>query len=301
MASNESKRIKAALMENRRMLGKNREIDFTQERKSIESQYSGMPLPDCCTFRRGEFCGVDTEWIMVENAPADKAILYIHGGGFTCFSIDSTRFLAAAIAKASGMNAISIGYRLAPEHPYPAANDDCLAVYRGLLELGMPPQRMVVTGESAGGMLSLAAVLALKASGEPLPAAVAVMSPLTDMLLTGASLHQKEEADPVLTPGEIRKTLIAFASGENLGNPCLSPLYGDYSGFPPLLVQVGTDEILLSDSIRLAEKAGMAGVEVTLKIWDGMFHGFHSFIGQFPEADEAIGNMAGFFRRMTNA
>lgn len=298
MQSKESLAIKLELLKNRKQLDPNRKLDFVKEREMIEQLYAGLPVPEGCEFRRCNFHGVDAEWITPEKAPTDKTIMYIHGGGFTCFSIDSTRFLVSAIAKSAGLNLISVGYRLAPEYVYPAANEDCLAVYRGLLEEGIPSNGIVIMGESAGGMLMLSTALALKDKGDPLPAAVIAISPLTDMTLEGESHKTKADIDPILAKGEIVQMFEAFAPGEDLKNPYLSPLFGDYNGFPPIMIQAGTDEILLSDSTRLAYRAANAGVDVSLKVWEGMFHGFHSFTGKFPECDDTIRDIGEYICRI---
>jgi acetyl esterase/lipase len=241
--------------------------------------------------------GVDGEWIAPADAPPDKAILYLHGGGFRVGSVASHRDLIARIAAASGCRVLAINYRLAPEHRFPAALDDTLAAYGWMLDQGLQPINIAFAGDSAGGNLVLAAMLSLRDRRLPLPAAGLVMSPWTDLAATGSSYISRAEADPI----HQRPMILALAKnylGEQ-GDPCdplVSPLYANLEGLPPLLIQVGDRETVLDDSTMFAEKARAAGVDTELQIWDGMIHVFPMF-SEIPEAREAIASIAKFLHR----
>jgi epsilon-lactone hydrolase len=241
--------------------------------------------------------GVPAEWVSVPNSRRDRVILYLHGGSYTIGSPRTHRALAAQMARAAGMRALVLGYRLAPEHLFPAPVEDATAAYRWLLAQGIRPEHIVIAGDSAGGGLTLATALALRDGGDPLPAALVCISPWTDLAATGASLKTRAHLDPSLSPGGI-----AIAGQRYVGPagdsraPLASPLYADLRGLPPLLIQVGDHEILLDDSTRLAERARASGVAVTLEIWPEMWHVFESLAGYLPEADQAV-NKIGMFMR----
>jgi monoterpene epsilon-lactone hydrolase len=242
--------------------------------------------------------GVDGEWISPANAPDDKAILYFHGGGFRIGSIASHRDLIAQIARASCCRVLAINYRLAPEHRFPAARDDALAAYDWMLQQELKPANIAFAGDSAGGNLALAAMLALRERGRPLPAAAALMSPWTDLAATGASYVSRAEADPIHQRPMILALAKNYLGGQ--GDPCdplVSPLYADLQNLPPLLIQVGDRETVLEDSVMLADKARAAGVAVDLQVWDGMIHVFQMFGAELPEAHRAIADIARFLDR----
>jgi acetyl esterase/lipase len=235
---------------------------------------------------------ISGEWL---NPPHPVGtILYLHGGGYHFGSIRLYRELAARLALACGARVLLPEYRLAPEHPFPAAVDDALLVYRRLLADGHTPERIVVAGDSAGGGLSLALVLALRDAGEPLPAAVVVLSPWTDLSGSGETMTTCVELDAVLPADVVRHFAASYAAGRDVSNPLISPLQGDLSGLPPLLVQVGTDEVLLSDSLRLVEKARAAGLAVQCDQWPGMWHVWQLFASVVPEARDAIDGIGRF-------
>ncbi|MDQ7064780.1 MAG: alpha/beta hydrolase [candidate division KSB1 bacterium] len=237
------------------------------------------------------------EWLVPAGAPEDAAILYLHGGGYVMGSIRTHRALAARIARAAGVKCLTIGYRLAPEHPFPAALEDAHRAYGWLLQQKIPPQRLVVAGDSAGGGLALALLLFLRDRGEPLPAAAVCLSPWTDLAGTGDSIRSKAAVDPIVPVAALDYVARQYLHGENPKNPYASPLYGDLHGLPPLFIHVGTHEVLLDDSLRLAEKARAAGVRVTLDIWPDMMHVWHFFAPFLPEARQAIGNIGAFIRK----
>jgi acetyl esterase/lipase len=240
--------------------------------------------------------GVLSEWIEPRRTPTSPIILYLHGGGYIMGSPDSHRALAARIAAASHARALLLDYRLAPEHPFPAALEDAVSAYRWLLEQRIAPAQIVFAGDSAGGGLALAALMRLRDSGDPMPAAAVLMSPLTDMEGTGESIRTRAQADPLLTD-DARVIFRHYLADNDPRSPWFSPLYGELYGLPPLLIHVGDDEILLSDSTRLAERARGAGVDVTLDIWDGMWHVWHFFAPYLPEARRAIAEIGMFVQQ----
>ena len=232
--------------------------------------------------------GVPAEWITAPNSSEAITVLYFHGGGFVIGSVNIYADLVSRIARASGARALSVGYRLAPENPFPAALDDATTAYRWLLKQGIAPESIVIAGDSAGGSLSAATMLALKGAGDPLPGAAVLLSPGTEWTLSGETMKTRADRDPSLT-----HSLCAHWGGLYLGTtsptePLVSPLFGDFNGLPPILIQVGDAEILLDHSTRYAERAKAAGVDVTLEIWDDMIHEFQLFAPMLPEGQQAI-------------
>ena len=207
----------------------------------------------------------------------------MHGGGYVTGSIEDHRMMCGLLANATGTKVLIPEYRLAPEHPFPAALDDALKVYQWLLDQGYSSANMIIAGDSAGGGLSVATVLALKEKSGSLPAAVVCLSPWADLALTGQSHTTKAKAEAVLRKDVLHEWALCYTDESNLTNPLVSPVHGDFHGFPPLLIQVGSEEILLDDSNLLAEKAKSAGVDVTLKIWDGMWHVWQALGDLIPE------------------
>jgi monoterpene epsilon-lactone hydrolase len=261
-----------------------------------------LPVPGDVSVQTAESGGVPGEWIVPRGAPPDRALLYIHGGGFIFCSLVTHRALVARIARAAGTRAFSIDYRLAPEHPFPAALDDCLAAYRGLLQGGFDPKRIVVAGDSAGGTLTLVLMLALRRAGDPLPAAGVCLSPVTDMLWTGESMRSKKSGDPVFPDGgsgPLGKSIHSgYIGSEDPRNPLISPLYGDPRGWPPILFHVGENEVLLDDSTRMAERVRAAGGQAEIVVWNGMWHVFQVFAPILPEANRSIRRIGEFIAKI---
>lgn len=307
MPSQQSKSIKAVAVKlSKRMLA---ERDIEALRKFAATGGGRVLLPRGTrteSISAGEG-GPACEWILPAvvdpGAKAGKTeaplILYFHGGGWVLGWYHTHRMLTARLAQAAGMPILAVDYRLAPEHPFPAALDDCLAAYRWLLAKGWPPSRILFAGDSAGGNLVVAAMLALRDSGEPLPAGGACISPMTDQLMTGESFHARTDA--LLTEEFVAFASAYYLAGTDPRSPLVSPLYADLSGLPPLLIHAGGDEILLSDCTRLAEEAMKAGVEVELEVWPEMWHVWHSFAPFLPEAKEAIDHVAAFAKRCIGA
>jgi acetyl esterase/lipase len=225
-------------------------------------------------------------------------IFYTHGGGYVSGSCSDHRGFVAKFVQGSGVGALLYEYRLAPEHPFPAALEDTLTAYRWLLSQSVSPSRIIIVGESAGGGLCLATLLALRDHGIPLPAAAVALSPWTDLRLTGESnrTRAKVSIDPV---GMSMVCSQYYAGDEDPGLPYISPLYGDLHGLPPLLIYVGNDEMGRDDSTRFAEKAKAAGVDVTLRVGEGMVHCYPLFAPLFPEATQAMQEICAFIKGKT--
>ncbi len=233
-----------------------------------------------------------------ENGRVDATFLYLHGGAYVAGSPASHRGLLAQLARVSGCRIVAADYRLAPEHPYPAALDDALAVYRALLADGIAPEKIVIAGDSAGGGLTLATALALRDAGGPMPAALICLSPWTDLTLSGDSHRSRAGRERMLNPAAAGVDAKHYAGGRDLKDPLLSPLFGRLDGLPPLLIQVGDDEVLLDDSLRFADAARRAGVPVTLQVWPGLWHVWQLYAGWMPEADAALARMTEFVANM---
>ena len=236
------------------------------------------------------------EWLRPPGARTDAAVLYLHGGGYVIGSPRSHRHLAAAIARAAGTAALLVDYRLAPEHPFPAALDDAVAAYQWLLGRGLAPGRVVVAGDSAGGGLTVATLLALRDRGLPRPAGGVCISPWVDLTCSGATYATKAAVDPIVTRESVAMMAQAYAGAGDPKAPLLSPLYADLRGLPPLLVQVGSDEVLLDDALGLGERARAAGVDVTIEEWPAMIHVWHWFQPMLDEAERAVGVIGNFVR-----
>jgi acetyl esterase/lipase len=224
-------------------------------------------------------------------------VLWLHGGGYMFGSLPSYRELVSRVARAARARCLVIDYRLAPEHPFPAAIQDATAAYRWLLRQDVPPHRLVIAGDSAGGGLTLGTLVALRASGDPLPAAAVCLSPLTDLEATGSSV--KTADDPLLAGGAsaILGMSHAYVQNGSLRDPRASPLHADFLGFPPLLIQVGTREALLDDSTRVVERAREAGVRVSLEKGEGLIHVWPLFAPRAPESIAAIASLGAFVQR----
>jgi monoterpene epsilon-lactone hydrolase len=223
-------------------------------------------------------------------------ILYFHGGVYVIGSAATSVPLVAELARRTGARVITLDYRLAPEHPYPAAVEDAQAAYQGLLEQGVDPGRIALAGESAGGGLAAATLLGLRDASIPLPSCAFLMSPYADLTLSGDSIADREAVDRTLTPEGLRLRIPDYVAGADAADPLISPVFADLTGLPPLLIQVGSNEILLSDALRLAERAATADVTVTLDVTDSVPHVFQAFAAMLDEADAALGRASTFLR-----
>jgi epsilon-lactone hydrolase len=241
--------------------------------------------------------GIKSEWVAVPGADPGRAILYLHGGGYVIGSINTHRDLAARLSRASKARVLLIDYRLAPEHPHPAAVEDSVAAYRWMLAQGLKPARIAVAGDSAGGGLTVAALVAIRDAKLPLPAAGVCLSPWVDLEGIGDSMTSKAKADPIVQRDGLVEMAKAYLGGNSPRTPLAAPLYADLAGLPPLLIQVGTAETLLDDSTRLAERARKAGVNVTYQPWENMIHVFQVFAPILDEGQQAIDQIGEFVRQ----
>ncbi|PWR25629.1 alpha/beta hydrolase [Zavarzinia aquatilis] len=235
-----------------------------------------------------DIAGCRAEFATPEGAAGDAALLYLHGGGYCLGSLNTHRRLAWSIAKAAGITSLAIDYRLAPEAPFPAAVDDALAAYRHLLDRGMAPSRIAVAGDSAGGGLSLALMLAARDAGLPLPGAAFLISPWADLTNSLPTIASKAAEDPMISKARLDGFAGAYLGGADALQPLASPLNGDFAGLPPVLIHVGTAECLLDDSVTVAGRLGAAGVDTRLEIWPDMIHVWHFFAPMLGEGRDAI-------------
>jgi len=270
-------------------------LSVDEQRAAMETSADLFPAEPDVLASETDADGVPAEWISVDVSHAERVVLYLHGGGYTMGSSNTHRGLAARVARAARARVLLPEYRLAPEHPFPAAVEDAAACWRWLLAQGHAPHHMAIAGDSAGGGLAMATLLALKASGVPLPACAVGLSPWIDLEGAGPSAEPGAVDDPMLTPEGLCVSGRQYAPND-LRNPLASPLHGDLENLPPLLLQVGTREVLLSDSTRFAEKAEAAGVEVTLEIEDGLIHVWQMF-PHLPEAQRALQRIGAFIAR----
>ncbi len=244
----------------------------------------------------GDLCA---EWLIPEKSDPERVILYFHGGGWILGWYNSHRRMVSILAKAAQGRAFAPDYRLAPEFPFPAALDDCVAAYHYLLRCSIPADHIVLAGDSAGGNLVLATLLALKQAGDPLPAAGVCLSPATDLSARGESYEANAKKEVILPANFVAACGQAYTSKCDVLDPLVSPILGDLHGLPPLLIQAGGDEILLSDATRFAEKARQSGVDVTLEIYPGMWHVWQILTPYLPEAKQALDSITRFIRDHT--
>ena len=240
--------------------------------------------------------GVPADLVVPRGAPRDRCLLYVHGGAWCIGSPRTHRGLAGDLTARAGVRGIVIDYRLAPEHPFPAGLDDCVTAYRWLLARRVDPGRIVVVGDSAGGNLAAALLVRLRDEGVPLPGGAVLLSPATDLTMTGASLVTNRACDPFFSDVEMEPFVDAYLAGHDPADPYASPLGADLRGLPPLLVHVGDHEVLEADAVRFAERAAAVGVDARLVVWPGMMHVFQTFSPFLPEAIEAHEAIAAFSR-----
>jgi len=246
---------------------------------------------------QSQIAGVDVDWLRPKKARADKVILYLHGGAYVIGSPRTHRQLVSHLARAAGVTAVIPEYRLAPEYQFPAGLDDAVAVYRGLLESGFKAEDIIISGDSAGGGLSAATLLALRHAGVPMPAAAVLLSPFLDVTGSGESATTRADRDPWFNIADLQVVARYYCPDESeWRNPLVSPVFANVAGLPSMLIQVGDEEILLSDSTRFAEKLKAAGIDVELEVWPHMWHVFQMFLGKMPEAGVAVGKIGTYIQ-----
>lgn len=271
-------------------------LTVAERRAQYERAEKVFPTPPEVKVERVSAPVAPAEWLRPPGAVAGRVVLYLHGGGYVIGSPRSHRHLAAAIAAAGHASALLLDYRLAPEHPYPAAVDDATAAYRWLLEQGVAPGHVVIGGDSAGGGLTVATLLALRDARLPLPAGGICISPWVDLTFSGASYRTRAAVDPIVKRPGIDEMARAYLGATAAQTPLASPLFADLRGLPPLLIHVGSDEVLLDDAVQLADRAKTAGVDATLEVWDRMIHVWHWFLPMLDEAQGAVDGIGRFIQ-----
>ena len=258
--------------------------DVNEQRRLLRALLSAQPLPADVIVTAAALGGVPTAEITVDGIEPRHIVLYFHGGVYVLGDAFLAADLASQVGRRTRAKVVSVDYRLAPEHPYPAAVDDALAAYEALLHNGTAPSDIAFAGESAGGGLAIATLVNARDHGLPLPAAAFVMSPYADLTLAGATMETKREADPLLSPQALHARVTDYTSGQDAALGLISPIFAELSGLPPLIIQAGTHEVLLDDAVRLARQAATADVQVTLDITPQVPHVFQAY---YPILDEA--------------
>jgi len=270
--------------------------EVKEQRVVFEEMMGASPVPDDVAASPGTLGGIPVLNVDVDGTEPGPVILYFHGGAYAVGTAASSVGLASDLARRAGVRLVSVDYRLAPEHPYPAALEDAVAAYRGLLASEPSPSAIAFAGESSGAGLVAATLVALKRAGLPLPAAAVMMSPWIDLTLSGDSMSEKAALDPALTPDGLRRRVSDYVGASDPADGLLSPIFADLTGLPPLLVQVGSHEILLDDATRLAARAAAADVAVTLQVTPQVPHVFQAFASMLDEAGVALTNAGDFLR-----
>jgi acetyl esterase/lipase len=276
--------------------GRTRATEVAQMRRDIDARGLNFGLAADVTVEKVSANGVPSEWTSTPKADTDSAVLYLHGGGYVIGSLDSHRHVASEVGRAAGTRTLAIDYRMAPEHPFPAAVEDSVAAYRYLLEQGIKPEKIAIVGDSAGGGLVVGAMLAIRDAGLPNAACGWCISPWVDMEALGASFVDRAATDPTVQKPTILMMAQTYLAGADPKSPYAAPIYGELRGLPPLLIQVGAAETLLDDSLRLARLAGMADVVVDLQIWPEMIHVWHLFHPVLAAGRRAIVSGGSFVR-----
>ena len=271
-----------------------------QLRKETEDAGNKIPLPKNTKFKRISIGNIDAEWITCGESESNKIFMFMHGGGYYRGSIASTRATVARISAEAKVRCLSIEYRLAPEYPFPAAIDDTYTAYNWLLKKGVKPKNIIVSGQSAGGGLCLALLLKLKDKNFFQPRGAIALSPWTDLTQSGKTMKINADIDPVISKKYLDRMANLYLAKTPNTSPLASPLYGELSGLPPLLVQVGSAETMLDDSRRFVEKAKEAKVDVQIEVYKDMFHGWHSSAHILKDGEKAIKNIGLFCRHLFN-
>jgi epsilon-lactone hydrolase len=267
-------------------------------RAGIEAGAAAAPPIDGTSIEVVDVDGVPAEWVRPEiNVAPDACILYLHGGGYVIGSCNTHRGIASHLAQRTGLSVLVIDYRLGPEDPYPAAVDDALTAYEWLLAAGLEHGRIVVAGDSAGGGLTFATLLALRDSGNRMPGLGVAISPWTDLTLSGDSMDSMDGQDPMVSRVGLQRMADWYLGSSNPTDPLASPLFGDLTGLPPLLIHVGEIETLRDDAVRFATRVKAAGGDVTLEVWPEMIHVWHVFGPGVPESEAAVTRVAEFIAK----
>lgn len=290
MSSDDIKQVRALLAS----LPKDDKLSIEEMRADFDNLGQQMPMPDGVSVTETIAGGVSAEWVRAQNARPDAAILYLHGGGYRIGSPASHRHLIAALSQSVGAAALAINYRLAPEFPFPNAVEDAVSAYQWLIAQNIAPGHIVIAGDSAGGGLTVATLIALRERKIPLPAAGICLSPWVDLTITAQSYATRAAVDPILTREDLFVMAQTYLNRQDAKTPLASPLFADLHGLPPLLIQAGTDEVLVDDAIKLEANAKMSGVNVLLEVWNEMPHVWHYFFPILQEGRTAIARIGEF-------
>jgi acetyl esterase/lipase len=278
------------------------ELTLEEQRASYDAMGNALPLAADVTIITVDAGGVPAEWIETSDVDPERVVLYFHGGGYVTGSVRSHRELISRLARAARARALNADYRLAPEHPYPAALEDGLGAYRWLLDIGTEPAHIAIAGDSAGGGLALSVTLATRTADLPAPAAVAVMAPWVDLTLTEDELVRRAERDPLYSDDSVHRILEMadhYLAGADPRSPLISPLRGDLARLPPVLVQVGTADLLYEAAGEFVTAANAAGSPAELDTYDGCVHVFQQLVPHAPEAAKAVARLGDFIREHT--
>jgi len=297
MAGAEITKLKQILRE--KALPPGAQVTLEQRRKGMEKV--AFKVADDVVVETVTVAGQGAEWLRAPGTNTQRAILYLHGGGYVMGSPNTHRSLGGEISRAAQAAVLMVDYRLAPEAPFPAAVDDGVAAFQWLIDHGFTPQNLAIAGDSAGGGLAAATLIALRDRKLPLPKAAVCISPWSDLTCTNESYKTRAAADPMVTPDGIGNMAGVYLQGADPKTPLASPNFADWRGMPSLLIHVGRDEVLLDDSIKLHEKAKAAGVDSTLEIWDDMLHVWHAFHPMLPEGKQGIERVGRFLREKWGA
>src|SRR5262245_25539415 len=280
------------------LTAKPRPVGWVERRARIDEVGTHWPVADDIALEEVDVDGIPGEWSIAPGSDALRVLMFFHGGGYCSGSVASHRRMVTEAGRAARVSTFAVGYRLAPEHPFPAALDDALTAWRWLQMLQIPAARVAVGGDSAGGGLTVALINELKASKQELPGCAWLVSPWTDLTMSGATLATKDAVDPLIHKGYLVELADAYLpSGMDKNDPRVSVLYADLSGLPPTLIQVGSDETLLDDATRLAAAAGAAAVPVTLEIWPHMIHAWPMWNAHLSAGRRALASAGAFIRR----
>ncbi len=273
-----------------------RPADLAGRRQRLDGLTARFEMPADVIVEPVDANGVQAEWTRTPAADPARVILFLHGGGYVAGSIQSHRHMLAQAGREAGTRTLALAYRLAPEHPFPAALDDALTGYRFLLAQGFRPENIVLAGESAGGGLAIATLVSLRDAGTALPACAWCSSPWADLEMSGGTMETKSDVDPLIQAPYLRELAAAYLNGQDPRMPLASPIHADLRGLPPLLIQAGSDETLLDDAIRLAGVAAAADVRTTLQVWPHMIHAWHLFYTELADGRRSLAEMGTFVR-----
>ena len=263
-------------------------------RESMDSAADNFPIPESVAITSTDVAGVAAEWIVGPGGEDGPVMLYLHGGGYVAGSLKSHRHMVAYLADKMGGRILNIDYRLAPEHPFPAQIEDSVAVYSAMVADGADPTNLFIGGDSAGGGLTMATLLSVRDKSLPMPAAATLFSPWMDMTVSGETLVTKADSDPSITPTMVQNTANNYLGGRDPNDPLASPIFADLAGMPPVLIQTGENEGLLSDSETLNDRLLEAGSPSQLEVWSDMFHVWHAYWPMLSEARDALDGAAKF-------